>query len=631
MRSWEEVHRLREQENRSGREIARMLRMSRNTVRRLLASPEPLRHGCSGRSKLEPYRATIISMLHHDPATPATVICERLAESGYQGGLAAVRDFAARIRHQPTAAIAESAASGTPIPSAEPDVEPGMNLISVDFDIMMVNRVNQRLFKKSMIELLGKKCYREFERRDDVCPHCPGLAALATGHPHQIETRGIRDDGTKYAVRVTAHPIVAPNGDPLGFVEAEEEITEWKRSEGIAELVEGLQASLAATYDVTGAVRQALNVAFSLEGVDFGCAYVWDAAAGKYRAVAQRGVSREFAGVLASQTVLFDHRPGGAMAAKTSFAGVRPVGKRPAAVEAVPIVHDRVTVGILVLGSSSYSQFPSATHTAFEALGNIVGSAVASLEALHIQRETVADVEAFLRALPLPVWGTDARGRVTLWNRAAERLFGWTAGETLPPEFALEFQDTEMGRDLWCRAKNGTPLRLRVTSIPLPRELGAQRRSAYVAEETTMALTSHFAASGPEETGPLEPPSAGERPRILLLETDPSQRRRLTGILRETGCRVTICQDAEEVIDRYSAGLRSARPYRLAIAELLPRVGMGGLEIASVLHRTDPHARIVLTSDSHIVGFESHGLAGALRKPYEPEVVRRAIRDLSAG
>ena len=627
-----------------------MLGMSRNTVRRLLALSEPPSHGRAGRSRLEPYRATIISMLHHDPATPATVIRDRLAESGYQGGLTAVREFAARIRNQPTVGGVGSAAWETPIenrgsrggvyrlervddadPTAEPDVEPGMNLISADFNIMMVNRVNERLFKKPMVELLGKKCYREFERRDDVCPHCPGLAALTTGHPYQIETRGIRDDGTKYAVRLTAHPIVAPNGDPVGFVEVEEDITERKRSEGLAELVEGLQASLAATHDVTGAVRQALNVAFSLEGVDFGCAYVWDGAAGEYHAVAQRGVSREFAGVLARQAVLSDHRPGGAIAANASSGGVRPVGKGPAAVEVVPIVHDRITVGILLLGSSSYSQFPSATHAAFEALGNIVGSAVASLEALHIQRETVADLEAFLRSLPLPVWGTDAGGRVTLWNQAAERLFGWTAAEVSRPDFPLKFEDTGVGRDVSCRAKDGTPLRLRVTLIPLPRASGAQRRSVHVAEEMPVTPAPQPATSSPEVADPPEPLSRVERPRVLLLDADPSQRRRLARMLREAGCRVAICQNAEGAIDRYLLGLRSARPYRLVIAELLPRAGMGGLEVASVLHRTDPHARVILTSDSHIVGFESHGLAGALRKPYEPEVVRQAIRELLAG
>ncbi len=40
-------------------------------------------------------------------------------------------------------------------------------------------------------------------------------------------------------------------------------------------------------------------------------------------------------------------------------------------------------------------------------------------------------VGAFLDHSPLPVWTVDLEGRVTLWNRAAERVFGWMAGEVV--------------------------------------------------------------------------------------------------------------------------------------------------------------------------------------------------------
>jgi hypothetical protein len=37
------------------------------------------------------------------------------------------------------------------------------------------------LFRKPAKEMLGKKCYEEFERRVDVCPHCPGWQRLRRG------------------------------------------------------------------------------------------------------------------------------------------------------------------------------------------------------------------------------------------------------------------------------------------------------------------------------------------------------------------------------------------------------------------------------------------------------------------
>ena len=38
-------------------------------------------------------------------------------------------------------------------------------------------------------------------------------------------------------------------------------------------------------------------------------------------------------------------------------------------------------------------------------------------------------VGALVENSPLPIWAVDLEGKVTLWNRAAERVFGWTAAE----------------------------------------------------------------------------------------------------------------------------------------------------------------------------------------------------------
>jgi PAS domain S-box-containing protein len=40
-------------------------------------------------------------------------------------------------------------------------------------------------------------------------------------------------------------------------------------------------------------------------------------------------------------------------------------------------------------------------------------------------------LDAFLQALPLPIVGVDRRGRVLLWNAAAEAVLGWTAAEVV--------------------------------------------------------------------------------------------------------------------------------------------------------------------------------------------------------
>ncbi|MFH0915681.1 MAG: PAS domain S-box protein [bacterium] len=689
MRSWEEVHRLHDQENRSARVIARTLGMSRNTVRRLLALPEPPRHGrLRSGSRLDPYRATIQSLLELEPKMPATVMRRRLVELGYSGGITILKEYLATVRPQFLERTTPNLSSAMPVrisrtqdslPSeetkddrsymlVEPESEPGMNLISNDFEIIMVNRVNERLFKKPMVELLGKKCYREFERRHEVCPHCPGAAALATGHPHRVEARGIRDDGTKYAVRLTAYPILGPMGAPVGFVEVEEDITERKRSERLAELFEDLQTSLAATHDMGSAVRQALNVAFSLEGVDFGCAYVWEQAREEYRTIAQRGVSRDLAEVLARRSSVAHTARRLAHPAKESSSSDLTIYKGQTAVMLVPITHDGLTVARLLLGSSTYAEFPPATNAALEALGKIVGSAIASFKAEELERETRADVEALLASLPVAIWCVDDDGRVILWNRAAERAFGWKAGEVLnshlpfSPEEATGYAGSSRqsgstgtdpsGQEFRCPARNGTPLRVRATTMPLPRVIGSKAGSLTLAEEIGVEIADSpggaddsvptYTGGGPPPVGSTPrgagPPGAKARvvdaattdsdraPRLLVIEHDDAQRRVLTRILRGMGCSAVGCSSVDVALAKYFGTVPSKRPFDLVIGELLPPTGLGGLELAGRLRKLAPQVQVVLSADSPIVGFESHGLAEALQRPYSERTVRDTIQ-----
>jgi PAS domain S-box-containing protein len=46
-------------------------------------------------------------------------------------------------------------------------------------------------------------------------------------------------------------------------------------------------------------------------------------------------------------------------------------------------------------------------------------------------RETKSRLEVILDASPLPITGLDSAGRITSWNKAAERVFGWTEAELL--------------------------------------------------------------------------------------------------------------------------------------------------------------------------------------------------------
>jgi PAS domain S-box-containing protein len=110
-------------------------------------------------------------------------------------------------------------------------IDLGMNLIDCDHNLVMVNAAQGRHFNKPPHEMIGKKCFRELEKRDAVCPHCPGVEAIATGRPAEVETHGVRDDGSRFNVRLRAFPTFRQDGTVRGFVEIGQDITKRKRAE----------------------------------------------------------------------------------------------------------------------------------------------------------------------------------------------------------------------------------------------------------------------------------------------------------------------------------------------------------------------------------------------------------------
>ncbi len=111
------------------------------------------------------------------------------------------------------------------------NIDLGITLIDSNYNILMSNEAQGRLFNKSFSELTGKKCYKEFEKCNDVCSHCPGSIVMTTGQTAKVQTQRIKDDGSKFDVRINVFPIFDNDSKPTGFIEVVEDITEHKLAE----------------------------------------------------------------------------------------------------------------------------------------------------------------------------------------------------------------------------------------------------------------------------------------------------------------------------------------------------------------------------------------------------------------
>ena len=104
-------------------------------------------------------------------------------------------------------------------------------LMDLDYKILIANETIGKKFNKPVNEIIGRECFHEFEKRQAICPHCPGRQAIETGEPAEAESEGVRDDGSRFPVRIQTFPAIEPDGAVIGFVEIIEDITERKKAE----------------------------------------------------------------------------------------------------------------------------------------------------------------------------------------------------------------------------------------------------------------------------------------------------------------------------------------------------------------------------------------------------------------
>ncbi len=84
------------------------------------------------------------------------------------------------------------------------------------------------------------------------------------------------------------------------------------------------------------------------------------------------------------------------------------------------------------------SRFPILDQDGAPRLVGVVGIDISEQKLLkETLRETTDNLQALIQAAPLAIVALDPEGQVTMWNPAAERIFGWAAQEVLGREYPL--------------------------------------------------------------------------------------------------------------------------------------------------------------------------------------------------
>jgi PAS domain S-box-containing protein len=493
--------------------------------------------------------------------------------------------------------------------------EPGMNFISVDFELIMVNRTNERVYGKPAAALLGKKCYREFERREEPCPHCPGRLALATGESQATEAIGLHADGTRLYARIRAHPVLGPDNRPTGFIEVVEDISEQKRAESVSAIETDLQSALVPVKNVPRALREALEAALHIEGIEWGCVFLVNRETDDQDLVYQRGVSPADLPVLQGRVrerlpLSAAHLPGA-----------------PSVLEALPIIHRGRVVATMVVGGASYQAMPSTLKAGLLGLGVITGNAISRIWAEQSRGDAVADLEAFITMAPVATWVLDLEGRVTMWNKAAERLLGWQADEVLrqlPPfgDAHVQPQPTRLFN------KEGAILEVRLHTAPFRDVVGNGSTLLVMAEDLTRAPSGREGAPSitvRRTAREISPRREGGKVRVLIVDGGEPWGQDLACIISSLGyeaCRQATAADAAPAIREALAG---GRPFMLAVVGMVYADRTSGLDEKATLRALGFEAPVVVSSDLEVRGHEHFDIAGVLTRPYEAATVSKAL------
>jgi PAS domain S-box-containing protein len=108
------------------------------------------------------------------------------------------------------------------------NIDLGVTLIDKEHTVVMANKAQGEILGVDPHSFIGKKCFHEFEKREHICPHCPGVKAMATAQPQEAEAEGMTDAGN-ITVHIRAFPVMNEDGQVEGFIEVVEDITDQKR------------------------------------------------------------------------------------------------------------------------------------------------------------------------------------------------------------------------------------------------------------------------------------------------------------------------------------------------------------------------------------------------------------------
>ena len=353
------------------------------------------------------------------------------------------------------------------------NVNLGITLMDRKHRIVAVNGVHAKMIGRPVNECIGQECFRVFEKREAVCPHCPGIQAMETGKPAELEITGVWNHGVPCDIRIQAFPVLGLDGRSEGFIEVVEDITD--RNMGEARLRES-----EARYRTL------------IENINLGIGLIDR----EHRIVAANGVLARMAGRSAGDCT--GQRCFEVNEKRNSVCPYCPGTKamatgQSAEVESKAVRDDGSTCDVRILAFPVHDS-NGMSNGFIEVVEDITGRKEVEKQLAHLSAIIDSSHDAII--------GKSLDGIVTSWNPGAEHLYGYTAAEmigrpvsTLTPLDRADEIEMLLSRirdggrveqyDTVRRRKDGTLVDVSLTLSPIKDNQGRIIGASAIAHEIT--------------------------------------------------------------------------------------------------------------------------------------------------
>jgi len=140
-----------------------------------------------------------------------------------------------------------------------------------------------------------------------------------------------------------------------------------------------------------------------------------------------------------------------------------------------------------------------------------------------------------------------------------------------------------------------------------------------------------IAEKHPGETEPA-PVSAA---RILVMDDDEVILELVGAILEGLGYTVAYAVHGQEALEKYWEAYQTGSTYDAVIVDLTVPGGMGGQTAAQEILKTDPQAKIIVSSgyatDPVMANYEAYGFKGRVAKPYSLTDLQKVVGQVLQG